>query len=206
MHFLEFSSIIWWFIYSVYGMNKMKNRESVEQQKSIDIREATLDDAFAIAEINYKGRKNNFKGIIDDDFLDNINLEKKQQAMLEMMENNNWDSIILVHTINWKVVWFIHWWIDRYPNSAYDAEIYSFYVDPDFQWKWIGKTLMNAIIESDMFKNISSFYLRTLKDQKATRHFYEKMWWKVCAKKGRRIWWKRYDMVAYNWKKQIRII
>lgn len=181
-------------------MNKINNIESSEKQKNVYIREANIDDAFAIAEINYNGWRTNFRGIIDDDFLDNISLEKKQNRMIEFIKNKNSDSLSLVAVVDGKVVWFVHWGISR-DEIDYEAEIYAIYIDPDYQWKWIGKNLMDSIIQTPQFKNAKSFYLRTLRGQKQTRHFYEKMWWKVCVEEQKEIWWKLYPMVAYCWKK-----
>lgn len=182
-------------------MHILRSKESSENIPAYTIREANLEDAFAIAEINYKGRKNNFKGIIDQEYLKSLDLKIWNKRMTKKLENKKSDSKILVYTINNKVVWFIDGWVNRTPKQPYDAEIYALYVDPSVQGKGIGSVLIHEMMESEVFKKASSFYLRTLRDQKQSRHFYEKMWGQIGWEIEKEIGFKIYPMVIYYWKK-----
>jgi protein involved in sex pheromone biosynthesis len=53
------------------------------------------------------------------------------------------------------------------------------YVDIHHQGKRIGKELFERLLEDEKFKDCSSFYLRTLRDNIQSNHFYTKMWGKI---------------------------
>lgn len=178
-------------------MNKMKPKETEEKTNRNEIREATLEDAFAMAKINYDGWTQSYRGVIEDSFLDAIDLKKKQERMIDFIKNDDWTSIRLVYVADGNLVWFVHGGKKRDEDIDYDAEIYAIYVDPSTQGKGIGKMLMNAIGETPYFKDKKSFYLWTLKDKPETRWFYEKLWGKVFAEKEHEIGAKKYPMVGY---------
>lgn len=177
-------------------MNIMKPKETEEKITNNWVRDAVLDDAFQLAEINYNWWTQSYRGVIDDDFLDTIDLKRKQERMVDFMKNDNWKSIRLVYELNGKVSWFVHWGEKRDEDIPYEAEIYAIYVDPSVQGKGIWKALMNAIAETS-FKDKKSFYLRTLKNKSETRWFYEKLWGKVFTEKEHEIGGKKYQMVGY---------
>lgn len=178
-------------------MNKMKPKETEEKTNRNEIREAKLEDVFAMAKINYDWWTQSYRGIIEDSFLDTIDLKTKQERMVEFMKNDDWKSVRLVYVADWKIVWFVHGGEKRDNDIDYEAEIYAIYVDPSIQGKGIGKALMNAIGETSHFKDKTSFYLWTLKDKPETRWFYEKLWGKVFTEKEQEIGGKKYSMVGY---------
>lgn len=182
-------------------MNIMKPKETEEKSNSHSVREAIIDDAFQLAEINYNWWTQSYRGIIDNSFLDTIDLERKKEKMIDFMKNDNWKSIRLVYELDGKILWFVHWGEKRDEEVPYEAEIYAIYVDPSTQGKGIWKTLMNSILETPYFKDKKSFYLRTLKNKPETRWFYEKLWGKVFIEKEHEIGGKKYPMVGYCRKK-----
>jgi ribosomal protein S18 acetylase RimI-like enzyme len=80
--------------------------------------------------------------------------------------------------IDGKIVGFISWGINDDPQVEYENEITWLYVDIQQQGKHIGKELFEKLIEDEKFKVCDSFYLRTLKDNPQSNHFYQKMWGK----------------------------
>lgn len=174
-----------------------KNIPETQEIPRTNIRKATLDDASAIAKINYDGWTKNFRGIIDDIHLDTRDLVRREMKMRERLDNEDASSIILVYEKEWKVLWFVHGGVSRDEYIPYEAEIYAIYIAQEVQWQGIGKILMNVMMETDMFKNKKSFFLRTLRDQKATRWFYEKFWGKLFLEEEKEIGDKKYPMVCY---------
>ncbi|WP_326910744.1 hypothetical protein [Sedimentibacter sp. MB31-C6] len=56
------------------------------------VREAELTDAFSIAKVNIDSWRNTDKGIIADEYLNNLNYEKKEQAMKNIIINSTKDK------------------------------------------------------------------------------------------------------------------
>ena len=180
----------------------MQSKQTEKKSNNYLVRRAIVDDAFQLAEINYNWWTQCYRGIIDDEFLDSINLKIKRRRTVEIMKNDYWKSICLVYEFNKKILWFVHWGEKKDKDISYEAEIYAIYVDATMQGKGIWTVLMNSILETPYFKNKQSVYLRTLANKHETRWFYEKLWWKIFAKKEREIGGKKYPIVGYFWEKK----
>lgn len=178
-------------------MNKMSHKEAEEKPLYNWTRKAKTDDAFVIAKINYDGWTKNFRGIIDSEYLDTRDINRREMKIKDTLNNLESETEFLVYEKEGKILWFIHGGKSRNDNLSYDNEIYTIYVAHEAQGQGIGKILMNALMETDIFKNKKSFFLVTLRDQKSTRAFYEKMWGKVFLEERKEIGWKIYSMVYY---------
>lgn len=164
------------------------------EEKIIDngIRKATLDDLPEMERINIECRKHNYKGIIAQDYLDSIasgaKLEKRKERFLLGHES------YYVRIIDGKIVGFISGGKNEYKDVPYDNEINGLYVDVHHQGKNIGKDLFERLLEDEKFKDCTSLYLWTLKDNPQSRHFYEKMWGKIFGEYTHNRW---YALVGY---------
>lgn len=172
------------------GKNKIKNNF---------LRDANIKDVPQIVSINTQCRQNNYKWIIDQQYLDNIDLNKRISKREEYFKK--WDTFYLVKEVDWKVVWFIDWVINTSKEFPYDFEIKWLYIDTDYQWMWIWKELFDALVNDKRFKNYKSFYLFTLKDNPQSRWFYEKLWGKVFTEIDKDFGWKSYKLVWYYWQR-----
>ena len=143
------------------------------------IRSATIVDIPEMTKLNLECRKHNYKWIVSQDFLDNLNLEEKIQSWeTHFLEVQNSMSYY-VKLIDGKIVWFISGGKNRDLNYPYENEIVWLYVDIHYQNQSIGKGLFQKLLEDERFKNCKSFYLWTLQDNKQSNYYYQKMWGKL---------------------------
>lgn len=143
------------------------------------IRSATIADIPDMTKLNLECRKYNYKWIVSQDFLDNLNLEEKIKSWeSHFLEVQN-SVCYYVKIIDGKIVWFISGGKNRDLNYPYENGIVWLYVDIHYQNQSIGKELFQKLLEDQKFKNCKSFYLWTLKDNPQSNHFYKKMWGKL---------------------------
>jgi len=157
------------------------------------IRKYLKKDLPDIVRINVYCWKHNYKWNVDQAYLDSISYQKQ----LKKRSNKEIKWNIFVSEIDWKVVWFIHWWKSRDWEEFPPYEIRWLYIDPNHQWKWIWTKLFQFII--DLY-SIKSFYLWTLKNNPQSEWFYQKMWWVKFGEKTREFWWYPIQEVWYKWK------
>lgn len=76
-----------------------------------------------------------------------------------------WNDIFLKAVEDGKIVWVIRWKYDK---------IINLYVDPNQQWKWMGKSLILKFEELALEKGIKKIYL---KSSDSAESFYKYMWY-----------------------------
>ncbi len=169
-------------------MNKMNPKELQEKTSNDIIRKVTIDDIPEMARINVECWKHNYKGIVAQDVLDDMSVEKHIKRRTENFEEMQKDKVFYIKETDGKLVGFISWGLNDDPEAPYDNEITGLYVDTNQQGKKIGKELFEKILEDELFKHCNSFYLRTLKDNLQSNHFYQKMWGKKFGTKKHKTW------------------
>ena len=172
----------------------MSNDESKELNAKFHIREVEKKDMEQICDLHARCRKENFKWIIEQDYLDKFGKEPDKWRKF-ISERDSSKYSMFVYDKWWKVVWIIDGW--TWEKEWFDFEIYGFYVNPDFQRDWVWRKLWEYLMNSKNFKDKKSFYLRTLKDNIVWWNFYKKMWWKIVDEIKKDIGGKKYDLVCY---------
>ena len=149
--------------------------------QDIIIRNATIEDVERIADIKIEGWQTAYRGIIDDDFLDNMDREKE----IEKRRNNIDNGVnIIVAELNKNVVGFCLYRnynknTGKYPEA--DCEISSLYITSKLKRNGIGKKLMKYVIELLRKEGKKQMILGCLKENYPSRAFYEKMGGKLCG-------------------------
>ncbi|MDO5835006.1 MAG: GNAT family N-acetyltransferase [Methanobacterium sp.] len=132
------------------------------------IRRATLNDVDQIATIILRAWKVAYSGIIDSEYVDNMNKDK----YVSIFKNNilNQEELIYVYDEH-GVKGFIS---GKEHEGEYDCEIVGLYVDPEKQRKGVGKLLFNKIKEDLRSRGKINLILWTL-DDADNNGFYRKM-------------------------------
>lgn len=177
----------------------MNSNESKEIEAEFKIREVEKKDMKDICDFHSRCRKENFKWIIDQDYLKDVWRKPAWWWKHILEKKSEWNYVMFVYEKWWKIVWFIDGWPSY--DESYDFKIPWFYINPDNQREWIWRKLWDYLLNSKNFKDKKSFYLRTLKDNIIWSSFYEKMWWKLINEKKDKFWDKEYDLVCYAWKR-----
>ena len=153
------------------------------------IRKATSDDARQIAEIIVEDWKIAYKGIIDDDYLEALDVEERYQRELQRYQIYN------VAVVDDAVVGLT--WNDMTETDESDCEIIALYVRHTQRKNGIGKILFQNSVDNFRASGKKKMIIWCLKENLEARKFYEKMGGKE-YKAGTHRWGNRdYDMISY---------
>ena len=165
----------------------------------IIIRTATINDAEKVAKIKIEGWQTAYRGIIDDSFLDNMNINEE----IDKRKNNIENGVdIIVAELNNEIVGFCLYrnYIknsDSYPNA--NCEISSLYVKSSLKRKGIGTKLMQHVIQKLKNKGKTQMILGCLKENYPSRTFYERMGGKLLKTEKITFGNKEYEEVIYEY-------
>ena len=153
------------------------------------IRQATGDDARQIAEILVEDWKTAYRGIIDSDYLDSMNVEERYQRELQRYR------IYTVAAAGKEILGFA--WNEMGDGEAEDCEIIALYVRYAMRKNGIGKALFQHSVDTFRAAGRKKMIVWCLRENNEARKFYEKMGGKQ-GRDGTHPWGNRdYDMVSY---------
>ena len=136
------------------------------------IREVKYEDIEQIVDINIKDWKKVYKGIIDDEILDNLNREEKIKKWREHYNIGN----VIVAEENGTILGYCRYDDNVvYENTDIDSEIIAIYVDCDKLGNGIGRNLIKYVKKDLKNKNKTKMVIWCLEKNQNARKFYEKM-------------------------------
>lgn len=170
----------------------------IELDKII-IRKASTADIVQIATIKVTGWKKAYTDIIDNDYLNNMVVDK------EIISYNNKYSLndVFVAELNNEIVGFCRVYdYDKaeFEDTEIDCEIREIYVRPDIKRIGIGSKLFNYVLNYFKTKGKRKLYLGVFKDNYKSRKFYEKMGGILWKDGYLEIKGTRYPIVSYLYK------
>lgn len=162
------------------------------------IRKASIEDAEGIAKVHLDSWRTTYKGIIDDDILDKLNMESRTERWRGILESQPEDYRIFVAEDQQKhVIGFLDGGKNREKSYEYDAEMYAFYLFEHVQKQGVGSEMVKELAVELQSLGLKSILVWVLKDNPA-RRFYEKLGGDYVDDKY--IEGLRLDEVAYGWK------
>ena len=165
----------------------------------IIIRTATINDAEKVAKIKIEGWQTAYRGIIDDDFLDNMNINEEIEKRKNNIENG---ADIIVAELDNEIVGFcLYRNYIKNPESYSNAncELSSLYVRGSLKRRGIGKRLMQHVIQKLQNQGKTKMILGCLKENYPSRAFYEKMGGKVLKTEKIAFGNKEYEETIYEY-------
>ena len=158
-------------------------------QEQMVIRKATKDDARQIAEILVEDWKSAYRGIIDSEFLDSMNVEERYQRELRRY------GIYTVAAVGSEILGFA--WNETADSEASDCEIIALYVRYAKRKNGTGRALFQNSVDTFRAAGRKRMIIWCLKENHEARKFYEKMGGKE-YKAGTHRWGNRdYEMISY---------
>lgn len=116
------------------------------------IRAATLDDAGAVARIHVETWRATYAGVLPDSYLVNLDENRQCAQWGTLLHQRRRPHGVLVASVDGAVVGFAnHGPVrrDGLPRGVdCDGEIYTLYVDPDYQGLGIGKALLHGCFDA----------------------------------------------------------
>ena len=164
--------------------------------EDIIIRPLTKKDVAGVAEIKVNGWKTAYKGIIDDGYLNKLNIEEYKKIFNNYVGDDNF----VVAILNEKVVGFCRFTCDTssLSNIDYiDCELTAIYVHPNFKGRGIGTKMFEYVVDKFSNQNKNSMILWCLTDNVKSIEFYKHMGGEVREVKIAQIGDKSYKEVGF---------
>lgn len=143
------------------------------------IYQATLEDARDLAEIHVTSWKEAYKGLVDQDFLDDLIINKYEERWRGWISEGVTNTLLLKTEENGNPAGFVTSGPLRTapPGTSsvrpqYTAEIYALYVLPDDFGKGLGKALMQEAAEALLQEKHKGLCLWVLEKNKRALDFY----------------------------------
>lgn len=148
-------------------------------QNKILIRKVKYNDIEQIVDINIKDWKKVYKGIIDDEILDNLDRNKKIEKWRKHYNIGN----VIVAEQNGQVIGYCRYDDNAvYENTNIDSEIIAIYVDCDNLGNGVGRKLVEYVMTDLKNKRKNKMIIWCLEKNENARKFYEKMSGKLVNK------------------------
>lgn len=139
------------------------------------IRKAVLQDADGIAHVHVNSWKSTYKGIISDQVLDNLSIERRKKYWEETLNKVEIDEFIyVVQDLDGKIVGFASGGKSRSPEYPYDGELYAIYLLRDYQKLGFGRKLISNIANDLLAIDCKSMIVWVLEDN-PSKNAYEKL-------------------------------
>ena len=168
-----------------------------EQQLKITFREASIVDAFAVAEVHVQSWRESFAGIVPQSYLDKMSVENRAKAF----ENGfavDFYKMFVAETQENGIVGFADFGKIRDNQSEFKAELYAIYLLRDVQRKGIGGKLFELGVKYLVANNMNSLSLTAL-EASPYKLFYEKMGGRLVERGTTNIEGESYATVIYGW-------
>lgn len=166
--------------------------------EDIIIRNIKEEDISDVVDIQISSWKTAYKGIIDDNYLESMDKNKKIEQRKKDYKQNGF----IVAEKNKEIVGFCRY-ID---NNDYtidmpeiDCEIIALYVKPDLKYSGIGTKLFQYVTNQFKRKNKKEMIIWCLKDNLPSRKFYTKMGGKIIKEKEIEFGGKNYFEVGFKY-------
>lgn len=146
------------------------------------IRKAKKEDSKEISELVIRGWQSAYKGLIDDDFLNNMSAEIGKENWERVITFQNEDDNVFVYEEDNKVLGIIRFGTpEDKENKKYNAEIHVLYVEPNLKRQGIGSKLFNFAKETLINQGRKNLIIWCLKGNEQGFSFYQKMGGKYIA-------------------------
>ena len=138
----------------------------------IIIRKALPVDALGVAQVHVKSWQETYRGLISDEYLDNLSVEKREKMWRHWFEEDREDSVSLVaETSAEEIVGFVDGGNVRDDEVVFKGELYALYVLKTYQGRGLGRRLFEEFRRGMQAIGKTSFYLWVLAEN-PTLDFY----------------------------------
>jgi ribosomal protein S18 acetylase RimI-like enzyme len=163
------------------------------------IREATVADCAAVAEVHVRSWRESFAGVVPQTFLDKMSVERRARAFESRFSDASY-RMYVAEVAGRGVVGFADFGEPREAIDGYEGELYAIYLLPEFQRRGIGERLFNRGVRFLNESGKRSLYLLAL-SVSPYRSFYEKMGGRVVGRKQIDLEGVMFDELVYGWER-----
>lgn len=169
------------------------------REQLVRIREATEEDALAIARVQVDSWRTTYKGIVPDSYIATLNYEQREQKWREFFSTAGRTPFAYVaEDDDGQVVGFASGGSNREGDRDYDGELYAIYLLKEYQRRGIGHMLVSAVVKRLLQEGMTSMLVWVLADNPSCA-FYESLGGKLVSEKEIIIGGATLIEVAYGW-------
>lgn len=165
----------------------------------ITIRQPTLEDADAIARVHALSWQSTYRGIVPDEFLDDIDVAVWAERHRRNMAEDPVDFVSHVAEAHGEIVGWALGGPNRDDSLEYASELFTIYLHPDYLRRGIGRRLMAAVAGSLLAAGSGSMLVWVLSENRPARRFYEALGGRYLTEKEISIGGASLMEVAYGW-------
>ncbi|WP_025026023.1 GNAT family N-acetyltransferase [Caldalkalibacillus mannanilyticus] len=110
----------------------------------MEIRRAKAGDENGIARVHVESWRTTYRGIMRDEMLDNLSVERREQYWKNEIDLN---KVLYVAVDEKRIVGFASGGKSRSTEYDYDGELYAIYLLEDYQQKGIGRKLISEVAQ-----------------------------------------------------------
>ncbi|GER89184.1 N-acetyltransferase [Dictyobacter vulcani] len=163
------------------------------------IRQATLEDAPAIARVHVESWQSTYRGIIPDTYLDNLSTAPRERMWTRILSATADTSIVLVAVDKaGEIVGFINGGRERDNDPVYNAELYAIYLLDSCHGHGTGRALTQALAAHLVQAGYSTMLVWVLADN-PTVGFYQHLGAHYLRSKRDEIGGADLEEAAYGW-------
>jgi ribosomal protein S18 acetylase RimI-like enzyme len=164
------------------------------------LREASLKDISAIAQVHVNTWRTTYRGIIPDDYLAQLSYEKRERGWMEIFSSakDMGNFTYVAEDASEEIVGFVNGGVERTGNLIYKGELNAIYILKAHQNQGIGRRLLMATVNRLAQANIHSMLVWVLADNPACK-FYEALGGQKIEEKILQIAGVELNEVAYGW-------
>ncbi|MGW0288515.1 N-acetyltransferase family protein [Streptomyces tuirus] len=140
------------------------------------IREMTLADCGAVAEVRVGGWRSAYRGLVPQSYLDRLSVEEDAERRRTRLAQGDGSVVNLVaeDTGGEIVGWACHGPYRDGEVLTEDAELYAIYVHPDRVGRGVGRALLTESVARCRAAGHGRLLLWVLKENDRARRFYER--------------------------------
>ncbi|ARI78141.1 GNAT family N-acetyltransferase [Halobacillus mangrovi] len=160
------------------------------------VRKARLDDALGIAKVSVNAWRSTYKGIVSDDFLEKMTIQKRAEKWRDKISGKN--EIIYVAEVNEVIVGYASGGVERGRMKEYDGELYAIYLLEAFQNRGHGKLLLSYLSTEMEVRGYTSLLVWVL-EANHSKDFYKRLEGKKIAEDTMELSGIDYRLLGFGW-------
>lgn len=167
----------------------------------MNIREAKLEDAAAIALVHVDSWQTTYRGLLPNEYIEKRSYEKRFQNWQKRLSTNNQakaDYFTYVAEVAGEIVGFVDGGSIRGDCAIYTGEIYALYILKVYQRRGIGRSLIQVIASRLAQSGSTSIIIWVLEDNPAIQ-FYQALGGRRIGQKLIKISDLEFAEIAYGW-------
>lgn len=138
----------------------------------MNIRKATIKDAYGVAKVHVDAWKTTYKHIVPESYLQQMTYKRLEQNWRDLIPQQH---VYVAETHDGDIVGFSCGGRERTGNyPEYEGELYAIYILEAYQRKGVGRLLVKPVIKDLMSNRIYSMVVLVL-EENSSRLFYESL-------------------------------